>query len=198
MIDFFCWCKQNHWVYKYIQLENEIISLALFKILADRDSDKHPFHFNTIKLLGRYLRPLEKRPFSMTSVLSFVIFFNGIVEWWFDFIPSLKFTIINEGVDSLVSKSLVEIADETVPSVTSSETEEHLVLEPIGNWSGRGRWLHGHENWEKLDEERIWECWLSKFLCLRWKFMTKMICETSWLLPIDKEIPHLKTLNFTL
>jgi len=84
--------------------------------------------------------------------------FNGIVEWWFDFIPSLQLTVINEGVDSVVSKSLVEMASKTVTSVTAPEAKEHLVSESIGKWRGWGRWLRSHENWEKLNEKRVWEC----------------------------------------
>jgi len=60
-------------------------------------------------------------------------FFNGIDECWCDFISSLKITIINECVDSLVGKSLVEMASKTVTSVTAPEVEEDLVGESIGN-----------------------------------------------------------------
>ena len=93
-------------------------------------------------------------------------FFNGLDEWRCDFFSSLKITIINECEDSLVIKGLVEMASETVPSVTAPEAEEHFVCESIGNWRGRGIWLHSHENWDKLDEKRVWECrvWMNKLL----------------------------------
>jgi len=77
-------------------------------------------------------------------------FFNGLDEWWCDFISSLKIIVINEGMDSLVNKSLVEIARKTVPSVSAPKTEEHLVSESIGKWRGWGKWLHSHEiGWKK-------------------------------------------------
>jgi len=60
-------------MYKCEQLQTRIISLALFEKQDDRDSKVNPLHFNTLKLLGRYLRPLAKWPFSMISVLRFVI-----------------------------------------------------------------------------------------------------------------------------
>jgi len=82
-------------------------------------------------------------------------FFNGLEEWWCDFISSLKIIVINEGFDSLVRKSLVEISGKTVPSVSAPKTEEHLVSEFIGKWRGWGRWLYSHENWEKLDEKSL-------------------------------------------
>jgi hypothetical protein len=44
----------------------------------------------------------------------------------------LKIVVINEGVNSLVSKSLVEFAGETVSSVRTPEIEEDLIGESIG------------------------------------------------------------------
>jgi len=58
-------------------LKNELISLALFEKQDERDFDGHPFHSQNVKLLGRYLGPLEKLPFLMVSVLRFVIFFKA-------------------------------------------------------------------------------------------------------------------------
>ena len=43
-----------------------------------------------------------------------------------------KIIVINEGMDSLVFKSLVEISGKTVSSVSAPKTEEHLVSECIG------------------------------------------------------------------
>jgi hypothetical protein len=54
---------------------------------------------------------------------------NGFDECWCDFIPSLKTSVINKGVDSLVIKSTVEIISKTIPSVSAPETEEDLVIE---------------------------------------------------------------------
>jgi len=59
-------------------------------------------------------------------------FINGLEKCWCDFISSSKMIVINEGMDSLVSKSLVEIAGKTVSSVSAPKTKEHLVSECIG------------------------------------------------------------------
>jgi hypothetical protein len=45
--------------------------------------------------------------------------------------------IINEGADSLGSKSIVEMANKSVPSVTSPKAEKYMVFESIGKRRGR-------------------------------------------------------------
>jgi len=69
----------------------------LLQIIDDRDSEEHPWHFNTLKLLGRYFEPLEKEKFSIMSVLRFVIFLKafpfqsitGSIEGEFRYIISI-------------------------------------------------------------------------------------------------------------
>jgi len=63
-------------------------------------------------------------------------FFNGLEKRWCYFVTSLKLSIINEGVDSLATKSSVEISSKTVASVTTSKTKKHVIGESIGE--GRG------------------------------------------------------------
>jgi len=94
-------------------LENEIISLALFKKQDDRDFEGQPFHFNNLKLLERYLGPLEKWPFSMISVLSFFIFLKafpfqsitGSVEGQFRYIISILLVPFSQKIKIKMNQS---------------------------------------------------------------------------------------------
>jgi len=49
----------------------------------------------------------------------------------------LKLSVIDEGADSLVTKSSVEISSKTIASVTTSKAKEHVIGESIGEGSGR-------------------------------------------------------------
>ena len=58
---------------------------------------------------------------------------NCLHKCWCYLLPSLKLLIINESVDSLALKSVVEMASKTMTCVFTSEAEEHIVI------GGRGR-----------------------------------------------------------
>jgi len=117
--------KKSLYIYKYIQLENEVISLALLKILDDSDFDKHPSHFNAFKLLGRYLRSLEEWPFSMIRVFSFVIFLKAFPFWSITFQPLLIFRESRH----LTFQVIVDIPRESTSNISSNS--EHFFREKI-------------------------------------------------------------------
>ena len=48
-----------------------------------------------------------------------------------DSIPSVEVLVIDEGVNSFVMKSFVEISSETMTSIFASEAQEHIIGESI-------------------------------------------------------------------
>ncbi|BAU02584.1 hypothetical protein VIGAN_11213600, partial [Vigna angularis var. angularis] len=61
--------------------------------------------------------------------------FNCFLKCWCDFLSALKFLIIHESVNSLVTESIVEITSETITRVFPSKAEEHIVHESTGTWT---------------------------------------------------------------
>ncbi|KAG4941868.1 hypothetical protein JHK85_046515 [Glycine max] len=53
---------------------------------------------------------------------------NCLHKCWCYLLPSLKLLIINESVDSLALKSVVEMASKSMTCVFPSEDEEHIVI----------------------------------------------------------------------
>jgi len=57
---------------------------------------------------------------------------NCLHKCWCYFLSSLKLVIINESVNSLVTKSFVKIASETIARVFPCKAEEHIIDEFSG------------------------------------------------------------------